>query len=151
VTVIIVPAGERTEPLPTEGLIRSVKDYLARYASSTIVEHIDVIGPTYVPIAVEAAVVPANIEEAKAVEKRVSENIAAFLHPVRGGPEGQGWEFGKDVYFSQVAALIQGTEGVDRVREVVLKTPEGESKDHVSIPENGLPSSGEHIIRSLGT
>ena len=150
VTVIIVPAGEMAEPLPTEGLIRTVKDYLARYVSSTIVEQIDVIGPTYVPIAVEAAVVPANIEEAKAVETRVSENIAAFLHPVRGGPEGQGWEFGKDVYFSQVAALIQGTEGVDRVREVVLKTREGEAKDHVSIPENGLPSSGEHIIRSLG-
>jgi predicted phage baseplate assembly protein len=150
VTVIIVPAGEMAEPVPTEGLVRTVKDYLARYVSSTIAEQIDVIGPIYVPIAVEAAVVPANIEEAKAVEKRVSENIAAFLHPVSGGPEGQGWEFGKDVYFSQVAALIQGTEGVDRVREVVLKTPQGETKDHVSIPENGLPSSGEHIIRSLG-
>jgi hypothetical protein len=150
VTIIIVPAGEMAEPLPTEGLIRTVKDYLARYASSTIVEQIDVIGPSYVRIAVEATVVPRNIEEAKAVEKRVSENLAAFLHPVRGGPEGEGWEFGKDVYFSQVAALIQGTDGVDRVRDVILKTAEGEMKDHVPIPENGLPSSGEHVIRSLG-
>jgi predicted phage baseplate assembly protein len=150
VTVIIVPAGEVAEPLPTEGLIRTVKNYLARYASSTIAQQIDVIGPTFVPISVHAAVVPANIEEAKAVEKRVSENIAAFLHPVTGGPERQGWEFGNDVYFSQVAALIQGTEGVDRVRDLVLKTPEEETRGHVSIAENGLPSSGEHIITSLG-
>ncbi len=150
VTVIIVPAGEMAEPVPTEGLIRNVKDYLARYASATMVEQIDVIGPTYVAISVEAAVVPANIEEAKAVEKRVSENIAAFLHPVRGGSEREGWEFGKDVHFSQVAALIQGTEGVDQVRKMVLKTPEGEETEHVSIPQNGLPSSGEHLIRSVG-
>jgi predicted phage baseplate assembly protein len=150
VTVIIVPGGEMTEPLPNEGLIRNVKAYLARYASSTIVDQIDVIGPTYVRIGIEAAVIPRNIEQAKAVEKRVSENIAAFLHPVKGGPERRGWEFGKDVYFSEVAALIQGTEGVDRVREVVLRTPQGETTDHVSIPENGLPSSGEHLIKSIG-
>ena len=150
VTVIIVPAGEMAEPLPSEGLIRTVKTYLARYSSSTIVDRIDVIGPTYVRIGIEAVVTPRNIEHAKAVEKRVSENIAAFLHPVKGGPEGQGWEFGKDVYFSEVAALIQGTEGVDRVREVILKTLQGETTDHVSIPENGLPSPGEHLIRSVG-
>jgi predicted phage baseplate assembly protein len=150
VTVIIVPAGEMAEPLPNEGLIRAVKTYLARYSSTTIVDQIDVIGPTYVRIGIEAAVIPRNIEEAKAVETRVSENIAAFLHPVTGGPEGRGWEFGKHVYFSEVASLIQGTAGVDRVREVVLKTLQGETTDHVSIPENGLPSSGEHIIRSLG-
>src|SRR5262245_49996495 len=34
VTVIIVPAGEMAEPVPTEGLIRAVKNYLARYTSS---------------------------------------------------------------------------------------------------------------------
>ena len=150
VTVIIVPAGEMAEPLPSEGLTRTVKAYLASYAPSTIIDHIDVIGPNYVRIGIEADVIPKNIEEAKAVEKRVSESIAGFLHPVTGGPEGQGWEFGKDVYFSEVAALIHGTEGVDRVRKVLLKTPQGETTEHVSIPQNGLPSSGEHLIRSVG-
>jgi predicted phage baseplate assembly protein len=150
VTVIIVPKGEMAEPLPTEALIRTVKTHLARYSLTTIADQIDVIGPTYVPIMIEATVVPKRIEEAKAVEKRVSENLATFLHPVKGGSDGQGWQFGNAIYLSEIAAVIQGTEGVDRVRDVVLKTAQGEMKDRVAIPENGLPSSGEHMIRSVG-
>ena len=87
------------------------------------------------------------------MEKRVSENIAAFLHPVKGGPEGQGWEFGKDVYFSEVAALIQGTEGVDRVREVLLKTPQGETNGSRFDPRKRPALFGrtlDSIRRSLG-
>jgi predicted phage baseplate assembly protein len=150
VTVIIVPQGDMAEPLPTEALIRTLKNYLTRYSSVTIADQIDVIGPTYVRIAIEAVVIPRKLEEAKAVEKRVSENLAAFLHPVKGGSDGHGWEFGKDVYLSEIAAVIQGTEGVDRVRDVVLKTAQGETKESIEIPENGLPSSGEHMILSVG-
>jgi len=150
VTLIVVPEGEMAEPLPTESLIRTVKGYLARYALATLFDRIDVIGPTYVPIAIEADVIPKRIEDAKALESRVLENLRAFLHPVKGGSEGRGWEFGKDVYLSEIAAVIQGTDGIDRVRRIVIKTARGEPKDRIDIPDDGLPSSGEHLIRSVG-
>jgi hypothetical protein len=150
VTLVVVPETEEPQPLPNEGLIQTVKRYLAQYSLVTLVDQIDVIGPSYVPVAIEATVIPRRIEDAKAVEKRVLENLRAFLHPVKGGSEGQGWEFGKDIYLSEIAAVIQGTEGVDRVQEIVLKTEQGDVRDHVTVPENGLPSSGEHVIRSIG-
>jgi len=146
VTLIVVPEGEEDQPTPTEGLIQTVKDYLAQRALVTMARQIDVIGPAYTPVTVEATIVPKRIEEAKVVEKRVFENLRAFLHPVKGGPEGKGWEFGKNVYLSEIAAVIQGTEGVDSVREISL----GAGREKIEIPKNGLPSAGEHIIRSVG-
>lgn len=149
VTLIVVPAGEEDEPLPTVGLIKTIKDYLAERSYMTVKSQVDIIGPTYTSISVEASVFPKRIEESKTVEKNVHENLKKFLHPLTGGPSGEGWEFGRDVYVSEIAAVIQGTEGVDGVQEIILKVDGGVGQDKVEIPEHGLPSSGRHIIKSF--
>lgn len=150
VTLILVPAGEEDQPVPTVGLIKTVKDYLAERSLATMKEQIDVIGPAYTPISVEATVVPKRIEESKAVEKKVFENLKTFLHPLKGGPDGEGWEFGRDVYLSEIAAVIQGTEGVDHVQEIILKVDGKAVQGKIEIPQNGLPSSGRHTVTSVG-
>jgi len=43
-----------------------------------------------------------------------------FLHPLSGGRFGSGWEFGRDVYASEVSELIESIAGVDHVESLRL-------------------------------
>lgn len=152
VTVIIVPQGQENQPLPTAQLIASVRRYLMDRSCATLNNRIDVIGPRYVPISVEAVFVPRRIEEAKTVEKRVFDNLRAFLHPLSGGPDGDGWEFGRTLYLSEIAAVVQGSDGVDRVRSLALRRPgSAEPLERVTLASNDLPASGDHHIVATGS
>jgi hypothetical protein len=46
--------------------------------------------------------------------------LAAFLHPLTGGPDGTGWEFGRDVYASEVCQFLERVPGVDYVKSLRL-------------------------------
>jgi hypothetical protein len=101
-----------------------------------------VIGPTYLPIGVSALVVPRTLGEAGAVETAVLAALARFLHPLTGGPEGCGWPFGRAVYLSDVAALLEGLDGVDHVEDLNLllnETPRGE---RVAVPPGRIVVAG---------
>jgi hypothetical protein len=130
VTVIIVPQSAEPQPFPSFELRRRVQAHLAARAPATLAgERIGVIGPTYLPIGLNATVIPRDVSEAGRVRRRVEAAAARFLHPLTGGPEGRGWPFGRDVYQSDVAALLEGVAGVDYIAELVLlldDTPQGE-------------------------
>ena len=86
--------------------------------------------------------------EAKTVEKRVFDQLTAFLHPLSGGPDGNGWEFGRDIYLSEIAAVVQATEGVDRVRSLIVRKT-GDvvpSANQIAIGGNDLPAAGNLTV-----
>ena len=150
-TVIIVAHGDEDQPLPTENLLNTVKDFLTARALATLGSRIDVIGPRYVAIDVATEVIPLRIEEAKTVEKRVFDKLRAFLHPLSGGPDGQGWEFGRTIYLSEVGAVVQGTEGVDRVRNLsIRKSGSNQPQERIALASNDLAASGHHTIVATG-
>ena len=43
-----------------------------------------------------------------------------FFDPLRGGPDGHGWPFGRSIYVSEVYALLDGLPGVDYVSRLAL-------------------------------
>lgn len=143
VTVIIVPQSEDPRPQPTFELRRQVHDYLTARAPATLsAERIGVVGPSYLPIGVAAAIVPRDIREAGVVERRVRETVERFLHPLSGGPEGQGWPFGRDVFLSDLAAVLEAVDGVDYVRDLELLlngTPRGEQ---IAVPPDRIVVAG---------
>jgi hypothetical protein len=67
-------------------------------------------------VTVEATVVPTSFEEADVVGERVRTALERFLHPLTGGPDGQGWAFGRKPHGSDLSALIEAVAGVDHVR-----------------------------------
>jgi hypothetical protein len=98
---------------------------------------------------VEVDVVPKVASEAGTVEKRVRTALEDFLHPLRGGPRGQGWELGRDVFLSDVATVVEKVDGVDYAKEITLlrdNTPQGES---VSVPRDLLVVAGDIRIKVL--
>ena len=93
---------------------------------------------------VRAEVVPTLPEEASVVEGRIENRLRTFLHPVKGGPNSQGWEFGRNVYISEIYQLLEDTEGVDVVLSIVLN--DNPALQAVEIGDNQLPVSGTHDI-----
>jgi hypothetical protein len=143
-TIIIVPNSTRAKPQPSRALLRRIGDYLKEKALGTILENVYVIGPGFEEIGITAMVKPLLPEESSIVERRIISNLEAFFHPLTGGESGAGWEFGRNVYISEVYAVIEGTEGVDYVISAAFTGKSGE--DYIEVGDNSLGYSGTHDI-----
>ena len=143
VTLIVVPKSAEPEPLPSRMLRKEIHDYLILRAPATVAcSHLSVIGPKYLAVGVQATVKPRAPEEAGDVKSRVIAALNAFLHPVTGGPDGGGWSFGRDVFMSDVAAILASVSGIDSVEDLELVTRDVPVGERVSVPADRVVSVG---------
>jgi hypothetical protein len=56
----------------------------------------------------------------KPVPQVAKEAIAAFVDPFTGGPDGQGWPFGRRLFVSDLITVLAGVDGVEAVDQVAL-------------------------------
>jgi hypothetical protein len=82
--------------------------------------------------------------EVSPAERAVHQRLADFLHPLTGGLEGSGWDFGRAPHRSDFFALIESVPGVDHVRYLQIT----EVEDQSGVRETGrfLVFSGEHQL-----
>jgi hypothetical protein len=153
VRLIIVPRSGESQPLPSQGLIRQVKDYLNPRERRIGTANLSVSGPRYVAVSVDAKVFPEKMEEADLVRRRVVDNLTAFFHPLFGGPEKTGWEFGRNVYVSEVCKVIEDTEGVHHSENVTLSSAGLglAGRDSLPVPDDALVASGGHSVTLAST
>ena len=78
------------------------------------------------------------------VEEACKAALGAYLHPVSGGDEGSGWDFGREPKRSNLFSLLESVPGVSHVREVRLTL----IPDRVGSRETGrfLVYSGDHKV-----
>ena len=143
VEVVIVPHSQDAQPQPSFDLCQEVQQYLAARAPATVVSNrITVIGPTYLLIGVYASIVPQQSDEAGVVESAAATALQNFLNPVNGGPEGQGWPFGRGVFLSDIATILQTLAGVDYVPQLELIVNGAPVGDQVVVPPNRIVAAG---------
>jgi hypothetical protein len=147
VTVIVVPNSDDRRPQPDDEMSARVRAYLRDRAPATLRDRIRVIGPDYLPVSVVAEIVPARPEDAQSVEDAVRERLDSFLHPLRGGRDGRGWQVGEGVPLSQVAAIVEGTPGVDFARQLGLRVDDAVYGDEVTGRPEKLIAPGDHELR----
>lgn len=126
VTVIIVPESDDPKPYPSQELIRTVEEYLFDRTSTYLAGYpsqIHLTGPGYIGIGVEVTVKYTSISAAKIVEGRIYDLLQKYFHPLHGGPEGRGWDFGRSVYISEIYAAIESVAGVDHIVDLSLRAP----------------------------
>ncbi len=119
VTLIIVPNSEGAKVEPESGLLKRIEDYIEKKAFVGLTEksntRINITGPNYVRISVDIEIIPQDISESQAVKQRVLLSLNDFLHPLKGGPSGVGWDFGRDVFMSELCRVVEGVKGVDHI------------------------------------
>jgi hypothetical protein len=142
VRVIVVPQSRDARPQPSFGLRRAVRDFLAARAPAAMADRITVGGPDYMPIGVEAVLAPLDPSQAGAVLDAAGAAVERFFHPLTGGPDGLGWPFGRDLYLSDLAAVLETVTGVDYAETITLLldgTPVG---DRVHVPADRIVVAG---------
>jgi predicted phage baseplate assembly protein len=148
ITVVIVPELPVGRPVPSAGLLRAVSAYLNR--RHVIGTRIEVIGPEYLEVGVKAKVKVFPGQSKTAVRDAVSASLQKFLDPLSGGPEGDGWPLGRDVYISEVVEVIAAVPGVDHVLSLELVVPGcGAQCGNVCLRPLALAVSGTHEIQVI--
>jgi len=143
VALIVVPQGAGAQPVPSRELLERVRSYLEARMSPVV--DLRVIGPDWLRVTVEAEIVPQVLEQATDAQSAVLARLAGFLNPLTGGPDGDGWAFGRTPDRSDLFALLESTPGVDNV-QLLRVTEEPEIAEVGARPGRFLIFSGEHRI-----
>jgi hypothetical protein len=146
VTVIIVPRGTERKLVPSAELIRAIEDDFATRSLAMLLgeppARINVIGPGYLPVEVSVEVRPVSLPQASAVRQAVLSALDTFLHPLTGGPDGQGWAFGRDVFLSELYAAFEAIPGVEHVHNLQFKPTVA------TVPLQFITEEGEEPVRA---
>jgi hypothetical protein len=93
-------------------------------------------------------------EPTEVVHERAAAAIRTYLHPVRGGRDGQGWPFGRPVVAGELFGVLLDVPGVALVDEVYLypwdpvTDQAGEKTDRVDLKPNGLCWPSPPVVRA---
>jgi uncharacterized phage protein gp47/JayE len=149
VTVVIVPDSLDAKPFPSLELRRKVRLYLELHSANTLssAKHIYVNGPFYTDISVSVDVFVNSIDVATEAEREVRRKLNSFFHPLTGGPEGQGWDFGRDISASDIYAMLEDVDGVDHVENLKFNYNGTTGEDTVEVQRDFLvATTGNHTI-----
>ena len=136
VTLVIVPQGTERRLVPSVELIRHVEESVSNraFAGLSTLNRVNVTGPGYVEVSVAADVVLDDLRQASQVKRQVTEALDTFLHPLTGGPGGEGWVLGRNVFASEIASVIQAVPGVDYLKSLQLIPNQAQHRIEFTLP-----------------
>jgi predicted phage baseplate assembly protein len=156
-TVLLVPASARTDQfIPREELqlgqraLTEVMEYIN--ARRLVTSEVRLAAPNYRYVSVEAGVRArkrANKEELKAT---IEKKLYTLINPVKGGPDGDGWPWGRSLFHSEIMALIQGVDGVEYVESLQFYVADLTTRTRsrvdgsITCPPDGLLASYDHAV-----
>lgn len=112
ISVIVV---RRDGALSGQAFLDAVKAYLD--SRRLLTTRISVVDPHYLGIRVRVRLVLKPDAIAERVRKDAADQLQCFFHPLQGGQQGQGWEFGRPIYISEIYELLDELPGVDYVEK----------------------------------
>jgi predicted phage baseplate assembly protein len=167
VRVLVVPAlGEHRDTdddagrfaalRPREEILERIRAFLD--ARRCVGARVLVEPPFYQGVTVVAQVRARSrgVGSAADLRRRALRALYDYLDPVRGGPDGCGWPFGRPVQSGELHAVLQRVDGVDLVEDVRLfgadpTTGErGEVVQRIELDINALVFSYGHQVRVTG-
>ena len=131
ISVVVVPRSGDPKPVPSSDLLNRVHTFLdaRRLATAELV----VVGPEYVRVDVDAEIVVYRPEEASDVEQKVTQALQSYLHPISGGSNRSGWDFGRLPQKFDLYVLIERIVGVSHIRNLRVST----AADHQGAEKTG--------------
>lgn len=149
ITVIVMPYLPAGRPTPSAGLLQAVRAYLAR--RRIIGTRIEVIGPNYVTVSVQATVQATKGTNTTTLTTNIINALQTFFDPLKGGLAGKGWPFGREVVQAEVLAVIGRISGVDHVVFMSLSINGGPPQcGNACVGFAGLVASGTHQVTVTG-
>jgi predicted phage baseplate assembly protein len=148
-----VEAALQNQLVLTPSTVVRLRDHLD--ARRLLTTRLDIQQPRYVWVTVQTRIKTLPKAEPERVRYDVKAALYRFLHPVFGGPDGDGWQFGRVLTIDKVYALIQSVPGVEYATELNLypidmSDPSGQrlgkSGQVIPVPANGVIVSYYHNV-----
>ena len=141
VSVVVLPISQDPTPTPSEAQIRAVCQFLDERRLITTELHVS--GPRYVAFEKLAATLAVGRDaDLAAVGAEAAAKLLAFLHPLTGGREGNGWPFGAPIDFADLYDQLLAVLQVRRVSglSAAIEGSDGDPlADVIGLPEGALP------------
>ncbi|SEL12147.1 putative baseplate assembly protein [Nitrosovibrio tenuis] len=151
VCVIVVPksnqvsnhVSDEMRPQPSFDLLKNVKEFLDHRRPIGV--DLTMLGPEYVSIGVTAELAWARDQSTADALAECEKRLNRFLHPITGGPDGLGWEFGQRPHASDFYPLLGGIEGLGYIRALEVRYEE--ERPGLLAAGSFLICPGRHEIR----
>ncbi|MFT2016852.1 putative baseplate assembly protein [Streptomyces sp. 796.1] len=159
VRLLVVPAGRGDE----RGRVRFDDLTPAPETLAAIAGHLDERRPLGTRLHVEppyyqgvTVVATVQAQRGAATDRLREAGLAAlygYFNPLSGGPDGEGWPFGRPVHAGEVYAVLQRLPGVELVEDVLLFPADpvtgerAEPTSKIVLDEHALVFSFEHQLR----
>lgn len=132
ISLVVVPHRELADQA---AVLEPLREFFEPRRLITTRHHVALARPLVVRVAatlyLDDDVLPATVHE------RAQAALAAWLDPRTGGPDGDGWPPGADVFLSDLYGLLDAVPGVDFVTDVAATTPQ---------PGRALTAAGDLLV-----
>lgn len=156
--LLVVPAASTAGgQLPFEELVPSDETL------SRIAEHLEerrtlgarvVVEPAlYQGVTIVARLRAKPTANVQRLQDAATDALHRYFHPTIGGPDGEGWPFGRPIHVGEVYAVLQQVEATEFVEEARLFAADpisgerGEASDRIDLEPTALAFSYEHRLR----
>jgi len=150
ITLLVIPRERRDKPIPSLELRQRVQSAVRERAPVTLVAHdtkqIVVRGPEYADVSVETTVETRGVESVTNLKNTIERTLGEYFHPLSGGGDGDGWEFGTAPRIARVTTLIEETEGVDRVQDIRMRIERTSDEQIVRAPGTVVALARDEIV-----
>ena len=136
VSLVVVADCDKI-PMSYEQLLREVHNDLEPKRLLTTRLHI--VNPCYVWLALSVNIQPRLDASWESVKQSVQDKLNHSFNPVGGGgPDDPGWPFGRNLYLSEIADVLEHVAGVDYIDAIMVR--------RLSLSEDDLYSGQEAVI-----
>ena len=125
VIVVLVPRPDsdnfdlKEKLYPSSELLRRVKEFLS--VRKLVGTKLRVEPPLYKNISINLKVVfKKEVLEIQALKEQIEYYIRRMLHPITGGLNGTGWEFGMPLAKNEIFNILEKVEGIYYIEEIEL-------------------------------
>ena len=144
ISVIIVPEQTARDDAsavlqPSDELRQQVVEDLD--PRRLITTQVHVVGPRYVAIGVRFKLTLLEDGLPTTVRAAATQALAAYFHPLTGGPDKQGWPFGRNIYVSEIYDLLDRVPGVDYVSMI-------EGQDELTVIGSAGANTNNRLVRN---
>jgi predicted phage baseplate assembly protein len=135
-----------------EDVRQTIQSYLdERRLLST---QLEVTSPSYQWVETEVQFRVSQHYDFEKVRSAVEAKLFAFINPLIGGTDGDGWPFGRDLFVSDIMAILLAVPGVNFIRSVKLypitydkrQFTRGAESASIALPAHGVVVSYQHNI-----
>jgi predicted phage baseplate assembly protein len=150
VRLLIVPALGRNIEVPrpehlqvSPKTIEEVMAYLDEHKLLTTV--VEVTEPDYLFVSLDIRIVADPRANAEDVSNRVRQKLNMFLHPLYGGPSGDGWPFRRSLTLADIYAQIGSVRGVAFLLDAKIYTSRLLNRDEGIFGQEELASNEQGV------